>query len=91
MIEPVRKCNKCAVVIPEGRAFTRAAIELIAVGTGNRAERFDGDLCSQGCLLAVFKAMLSQESALGPDNGRPVYQPPPSPEPDAIGAAAIRP
>ena len=71
MIEPVRKCNKCLAVTPEGRAFTRAAIELISVGSGNRAERFDGDLCSQGCLLAVFKAMLSQEPGAAPDNGRP--------------------
>ena len=70
MIEPVRKCNKCAAVIPEGRAFTRASVELISVGAGNRAERFDGDLCSQGCLLAVVKAMLSQDGAPAPDNGR---------------------
>ena len=88
MIEPVRKCNKCAAVIPEGRAFTRASVELISVGAGNRAERFDGDLCSQGCLLAVVKAMLSQDGA--PDNGRP-FAPVQTLAPDDLPALSGRP
>jgi len=69
MIEPTRKCDRCQTHIPDGKAFYRGALELIGVnGAAAFAGRFDGDLCSQACVLAVIKGMLSQEPP-APDNG----------------------
>jgi len=71
MIEPVRKCDRCQTHIPDAKAFYRGALELIGVsGAVASAGRFYGDLCSQACVLAVIKGMLSQEAPPAPDNGR---------------------
>ena len=76
MIEAKRTCEKCKEVIPDPKGFLRVSMELLMLnGTGNTASAFTGaDFCSQGCLLARVKEMLSSDAAVLQDAARKVSE-----------------